>query len=511
MGKAPMDTLQLSCIQIAIALLLLTQTESTIDDTSTHPDDPITNCIATERTALLAFRAGLSDPANLLSSWKGDDCCRWKGIYCSNGTGHVVRLDLRGPDCGSGVWSTQALAGNISSAMLGLQQLWYLDLRCNRFNNIQIPEFMGSLHSLRYLDLSMAQFTGRIPPQLGNLSNLRYLNLETYPYDSGTYSTDVTWLSRLTSLEHLDMTFVNLSTIVHWLPVVNMLQTLKVLRLPFCQLRSSPDSLQISNLTSLEILDLSINNFSKHSRPNWFWDLTSLKYLDISFNGFFGPFPDEIGNMTSIVELQLSDNNLVGMIPSNMKNLCNLERLVSSRNNINGSVTELFHRLPSCSQNKVHELFLQDSNLTGSLPDTLIEALSNLNWLILADNRLTGHVPVWLGELTKLTMLDLGYNNLDGVMHEGHLSRLDMLEELTLSGNSIAITVSPTWVPSFRLRIIQLGSCQLGPNFPTWLRWQTQALTLDVSNTSINDMVPDWFWVAASSVMFLNIRNNQIT
>jgi Leucine-rich repeat (LRR) protein len=332
------------------------------------------------------------------------------------------------------------------------------------------------------------------------------------------------------------MTSVNLSTIVDWLPRVNMLLTLKVLRLPFCQLRSSPGSLQLSNLTSLEILDLRCNQFHKRIMPNWFWDLTSLKYLDISGNGFHGPFPDGIGNMTSIVELHLSDNNFVGMIPPSMKKLCNLKRLDSYKNNINGSVTELFHRLPSCSGNKLQALVLPDNNLTGSLPTALVKSLSNLSWLDLSNNKLTGHVPPWIGEslsnlswldlsnneltghvplsigeLTKLRQLVLDSNNLDGIMHEGHFSGLDMLEQLILSDNSIAITVSPTWVPPFSLALIHLRSCQLGPNFPTWLRWQTQVVSLDVSNTSIHDMLPDWFWIAASSVEYLNIRNNQIT
>ncbi|VAI53452.1 unnamed protein product [Triticum turgidum subsp. durum] len=215
--------------------------------------------------------------------------------------------------------------------------------------------------------------------------------------------------------------------------------------------------------------------------------------------------------MTSMVELHLSENNLVGMIPSTMKNLCNLERLISMMNNVNGSITELFHRLPNCSQNKLQYLFVPYNNLTGSLPTAPVECLSNLSQLYLAHNSPTGHVPLWIGELKQLTNLDLSSNNLDGVIHEGHLSRQDMLEELRLSDNSITITVSQTWVPPFSLGTIELRSCQLGPKFPMLLRWQTQVMSLDISNTSINDMVPGWFWIAASSADSLNIQNNQIT
>ncbi|XP_044400515.1 receptor-like protein EIX2 [Triticum aestivum] len=269
-----MDKLLLSHIHVAIlaALLLLTHGKGFIESSSSssssccHLNDTVTGCIAHERSALVGFKAGLLDPANLLSSWKGDDCCKWKGVYCSSRNNHVVKLDLPGHGCDhNDDTMTQVLGGNISSSLLGLQQLKYLNLSCNGFDGVQIPKFIGSLHKLRYIDLSMSMFTGRIPPQLGNLSSLRYLNLA-----SNTYSNGITWLSRLTSLEHLDLTFVDLSTVVHWLPVMNMLPSLKVLYLRNCFLRTSSGLLQLSNLTSLERLDLSANNFRTYITPNWF-------------------------------------------------------------------------------------------------------------------------------------------------------------------------------------------------------------------------------------------------
>ncbi|CAO2170538.1 unnamed protein product [Urochloa humidicola] len=180
-------------------------------EASTQTDGMIKKCIDHERSALLAFRAGLTDPANRLSSWIGDNCCQWKGVQCRNTTGHVVKLDLRGHDLNCDV---HVLGGKISSSLIGLQHLQYLDLSCNRFDKVQMPEFLGSFHELRYLDLSQSSLVGRIPPQLGNLSNLRYLNLDSIFGE--THSVDITWLPRLSSLEHLDMSWVNLSTIMSW-------------------------------------------------------------------------------------------------------------------------------------------------------------------------------------------------------------------------------------------------------------------------------------------------------
>uniref|UniRef100_A0A0E0C4B6 non-specific serine/threonine protein kinase n=1 Tax=Oryza meridionalis TaxID=40149 RepID=A0A0E0C4B6_9ORYZ len=444
-----MHTLHVSCIQLAILLFLLAQTECSNGTSAYNPNETviITRCITTERSALLAFRAGLSDPANLLPS-------------------------------------------------------------CNWFSGQQVPEFFGSLQNLRYLDLSESSFSGRIPPQLGNLSNLRYFSIGSSLDD--IYSTDISWLSRLSSLEYLDMSWVNLSTIVHWVPTVNMLRSLKFLSLSCCELRTSPDSLLHSNLTSLETLDISGNRFNKHVAHNWFWDVTSLKHLDISYCQLHGRFPDELGNMTSIVHLDLSGNNLVGMIPSNMKNLCNLEELILMAININESIAEFFERLPNCSRSKLRTLLLPVSNLTGSLPAKQ-EPFSNLTLLDLSGNKLTGPVPLWIGELTKLTELELSSNNLDGIISEDHFSRLVSLESLSLNDNSIAIVVNSTWVPPFSLTNVQLRSCILGPKFPMWLRWQTRILNLDISNTSISDKVPDWFWKMSSSVQSLNIRNNQIS
>ncbi|PQP94036.1 putative LRR receptor-like serine/threonine-protein kinase [Prunus yedoensis var. nudiflora] len=102
--------------------------------------------------ALLAFKLGLVDDDNRLLSWgrevQNKDCCQWDGVYCSNHTGHVVKLDI----------GDQSLQGTISPKLVELQDLEYLNLSFNNFSRSQIPNFIGSLKILRYLDLSSAKF-----------------------------------------------------------------------------------------------------------------------------------------------------------------------------------------------------------------------------------------------------------------------------------------------------------------------------------------------------------------
>jgi Leucine-rich repeat (LRR) protein len=172
----------------------------------------------------------------------------------------------------------------MSSSLLGLKNLRTLELTSGKLTGTPIPEFIGGLKNLRYLSLSSALFGGRVMPQLGNLSKLIHLDLNSLSRD--IYSADLAWLSRLTTLQYLDLSRVNLSKVIDWAHahVVNKLPSLVTLRLAACGLRNAIPSPLQSNLTSLEELDLYGNEFSTSSigTKNLFWDLPSLLHLDMS-------------------------------------------------------------------------------------------------------------------------------------------------------------------------------------------------------------------------------------
>ena len=251
----------LCCFLFIATLKAQQQPQPAASDNTASPP----SCIPHERDALLAFKhAVTSDPAGLLTSWRRDgghgeqDCCRWRGVRCSNRTGHVHELRLR--NTGE---EEAAMEGKISPSLLALDHLEHLDLSWNDLTGPsgRLPEFLGSLKNLTYLNLSGIPFYGGLPPQLGNLSKLQYLDLSNSYFRGGTNSTDISWLTRLSSIQYLNLDQVNLSTVVDWHHVMNMLPSLRVLHLSECSIASANQSLPHLNLTNLEELDAFGNSF----------------------------------------------------------------------------------------------------------------------------------------------------------------------------------------------------------------------------------------------------------
>uniref|UniRef100_A0A2C9V615 Uncharacterized protein n=1 Tax=Manihot esculenta TaxID=3983 RepID=A0A2C9V615_MANES len=537
-------------------------------------DSSFTNCSKSDLLALNDFKNGLEDPGHRLSSWKGSNCCQWQGISCENRTGAVISIDLHNPYPANPAFSSSLsrhrfwnLSGVISPSLLKLKSLQYLDLSFNTFNYIPIPEFLGSLQSLQYLNLSKAGFSGAVPPSLGNLSSLQSLDVSSEYQYPPLMASSLDWVTGLVSLKHVVMDGVDLSAIEsNWVRVFNVLPQLTGLHLSGCSLSGSIAFLSPINFTSLSVLDLSFNNINSLF-PNWLSNISTLTYVDLSLNGLYGRIPLSLSELPNLQYLSLGSNNLSascfqlfqgswrkikiidfmfaqihGKLPASIGNMSSLINLNLFENSVAGGIPGSIGSLPAvlethCGLNSplpsLKYLSLSGNHLVGNLPEWLgqldnlvglsldynlfhgpipssLGNLQNLTGLSLSGNQLNGTLPDSFGQLAQLSALDVSLNQLTGSISEVHFTKLNKLKVLGLSSNSFFFSVSSNWVPPFQVQHLEVGSCYLGPAFPAWLRTQREVTLLDFSNANISDTIPNWFWDIASNLSLLNVSFNQL-
>ncbi len=216
-----------------------------------------------------------------------------------------------------------------------------LDLESNRLNG-EIPPELGSLSSLRVLNLKFHKLIGNIPSELSNLSNLEYLNL------TGDIFGEFGFTGKIP-------------------PELGGLSNLKELHLPYNRLTGEVPS-ELGNLSALEDLDLSDNELIGEIPPE-LGNLTALEDLDLSQNNLIGEIPKELGNLSNLRLLILRFNRLSGEIPASLGNIANLEVLNIELNRLTGQVPHVLGELPKLR-------YLQFSNgnrFTGCIPKKLLD------------------------------------------------------------------------------------------------------------------------------------------
>ncbi|GKV30605.1 hypothetical protein SLEP1_g39399 [Rubroshorea leprosula] len=441
-------------LHLVYSLLILLQMQPSTGSNSTTADDGV-KCMKSERQALLAFKQGLVDEHGWLSSWGSEeDCCKWEGVRCSNTTRHITVLNL----------SAYAydynfiLRGNLSPSLFELQHLIYLDLSGNNFNLSHIPKSISSLNKIQHLDLLICNLSGSLPSQLANLTSLQYLDLSFNKFNIQ----NLVWLSHLSYLQYLSLSGNNLSKVNNdWLQVINELPHLTSLSLYGCNLQDViPQYFPIINTSraSLVLLDLGANNLTTFAFQ-WLTNFSnSLVSLYLGSNQFRGPIPETFSHMTFLKELDLSNNQFEGEIPKSF----------------------------------------WSSNL------------SSLQILLLFNNKLNGTIPKSIRLLSKLEVLDLGFNSFNGVITKAHFSTQSNLRSLSMSSSYLSINFSHDWIPPFQLKDIDLGSCELGPDFPGWLQTQRSYRFLNISATRISDSIPIWFGKLPSMARVIDLSSNQI-
>ncbi|XP_062079911.1 receptor-like protein EIX1 [Humulus lupulus] len=442
---------------ILIILINIFLVEATFTNVTSTKKKSSSLCVENEKKALLSFKHDLVDPLNMLASWvaNGDDCCKWTGIVCDNTTGHVEQLLLA-----NHLYDQNgALSGKVNPSLLNLSYLTHLDPSYNNFGGTQIPSFFGSLTSLKYLNLTQAGFEGKIPHQLGNLSSLSYLILQSNyedVYNPGDlYVDNLHWLSSLSLVEYLEMK-ANFSAATDWLLSINKLPSLLELHLSLCELRNIHPISHV-NFSSLEVLDISENDFQSSLIPNWIFNLTGLVHLDLGRSYCQGSLPNCSKSLPSLKYVDLSQSNL-NSLPDWFFNLKNMVHLTLSDNAFDASIMCHFHNMT----------FLKDLDLSGnyfsSTTPSCVYSYHSLEYLSLRFNDLHGDISSAIENLTSLANLDLSHNALEGKIPVS-MGNLCNLQIIWLNNNKLKGEISEVLESSFGCDPKRLTVLNLDENF----------------------------------------------
>ncbi|KAL5564588.1 hypothetical protein UlMin_027752 [Ulmus minor] len=424
-------------------------------------------CIERERWALLKLKRSFQDPSNRLADWSGEDCCQWEGVRCNEKTGHVVNLDLRGSLEDGYSWfnkSMQLRSPELNSCLLELKHLDYLDLSGNNFSGSQIPNFLGYMKHLRYLNLSWARFGGIIPHQLGNLSSLQILDLG---HQFGTVD-NLNWVSSLSSLQNLDLSWVDLRNATNWMQVLSKIPSLLQMRLAGCHINSihlSPGYNNSMFLSKVQVLDLSGNMLSGPI-PNILQNMTSLRELSLSWNNLNSTIPLWLNHHKSLVHFNLAYNqfdNIEGGLLSMLNDACSLKSLDLSSNALRGEVLGSNQTLSGCIVYDLESLSLMYNEIGGIIPSWFGQ-LKSLKYLSLESNSLYGPIPSSFGQLLILRELDLSDNLLNRTIPQS-LGKLSSLEHLDLSNNHLNGAIPESLGQLGSLEVLDLSSKFIGRYF----------------------------------------------
>ncbi|XP_066332040.1 receptor kinase-like protein Xa21 isoform X2 [Miscanthus floridulus] len=317
-------------------------------------------------------------------------------------------------------------------------------------------------------------------------------------------------------------------------------------------------SSSLSNLTFLNFLDLSNNNFVGPLPPllgrlrqlQFLWleqnslsgnipdalaNCSNLTSLDISSNVLEGSIPPKLGTLANLTYLSLHSNQLEGSIPGELGQLVNLKSLLLNNNNLSGEVPHAIFSLSSLQYLYLHfnflgkalpsnigellpnliEFTLENNTFEGPIPASLGNALG-LQTLDLSSNNFTGKIPTSFGKLSNLTFLNLQLNRLIARNNQdweffNALRNCRYLRVLSLSYNDLQGSLpSSIGNLSSSLETLLLGGNSLAGQVPQSIGKLSALTTLGLGNNYFSGTIEGWV-ENLRSLRVLNLRYNDFT
>ncbi|KAJ9560568.1 hypothetical protein OSB04_005728 [Centaurea solstitialis] len=319
-----------------------------------------------------------------------------------------------------------------------------------------------------------------------------------------------------------------------------------------------------NNLSSLKLLDISSNQFTRMFMSSPIVNLTSLEYVDFSNNKFEGSFsfnllsnhpklevvvfmcdndkfeveteeptdwvpmfqlkilvlsncnvnkakgsviPGFLVHQHKLRVVDLSHNSLVGDFPNWLiKNNTMLEGLSLRNNSFGGDISMLPYKNANTQR-----LDMSGNHVNGTIPSDIQKFLPNLGYFNLSSNSLNGVIPSSIGDLSELWALDLSDNKLSGEVPKELFTDLSSLQILKLSNNMLHGEVLSGNLSLGNIKRLHLDSNCFSGKIGNETNDNNIILELlDISNNGFTGMIPQWISNTGGTSFELVVRNNSL-
>ncbi|THU64851.1 hypothetical protein C4D60_Mb01t30810 [Musa balbisiana] len=457
-------------------------------------------------TGLLHLGSGDTDPndaavlRSMLNQWENapptwgqsDDPCGtpWEGVTCDSTRVTALRL------------STMGIKGTLNGDVGQLTQLQSLDLSYNGGLSGQLSASIGNLKQLTTFILAGCSFSGSIPQELGNLKLLSFLALNSNKF-SGRIPASLGLLSNLYWLDLADNQLTgSLPVSTNSTPGLDLLVGTKHFHFNKNQLSGEiPEQLFSSQMTLIHMRPVDDGHqryIKRRRRPAHPIAVSGLVIQRRSQRSTLCKYRKSeaayhfIINRESIeISRALNSNKFSGRIPASLGLLSNLYWLDLADNQLTGSLPVSTNSTPGLDLLVGTKHFHFNKNqLSGEIPEQLFSSQMTLIHILFDSNQFTGSIPTSLGLVKSLEVLRLDNNNLGGVV-PSNINNLTSINELNLANNELTGSL-PDLTGMNNLNYVDLSNNSFSPSeAPGWFTTIESLTALVIESGGLLGQIPE--------------------